>query len=106
MVAETEVPLLVDFYADWCGPCKAMAPILDEVARDRSGRLLVGKVDTDRNPTMAVRFAIRGIPTLILFLGGREYARETGAMLRQRLEALIDSAQSAENQHQERGGTE
>jgi thioredoxin 2 len=90
MVADAEVPVLVDFYADWCGPCKAMAPALDELARDRAGRLLVAKLDTDRSPTMAVRYAIRGIPTLIVFAGGVERGRQVGAVGRQRLEALVD----------------
>ncbi len=95
VVAGTEVPVVVDFYADWCAPCKMMAPILDAFAHDRVGRALVCKLDTDRNPTMAVRFAIRGIPTLIVFNGGREAARQTGAVPRARLEALVDSAPGA-----------
>lgn len=90
VVAESEVPVLVDFYADWCGPCRMMAPVLDEVARDRRGEVLVAKVDTDRNPTMAVRYSIRGIPTLIVFREGVEVARESGAMPRPALEALLD----------------
>lgn len=92
VVGDTDVPVLVDFYADWCGPCKVMAPVLDEFARTRSGEVLVAKLDTDRNPTMASRFGIRGIPTLIVFRGGREVARETGAVPRARLEALLASA--------------
>jgi thioredoxin 2 len=82
VVSGTEVPVLVDFYADWCGPCKMMAPVLDDVAREYQGRALVVKLDTDRNPTMAVRFAIRGIPTLIVFRDGREVSREVGAVPR------------------------
>jgi thioredoxin 2 len=89
VVKGTDVPILVDFYADWCGPCKIMAPILDEVARDYQGRALVAKLDTDRNPTMAVHYAIRGIPTLILFHEGRERGREVGAVPRARLELLL-----------------
>lgn len=92
VVAQSDVPVLVDFYADWCGPCKMMAPILDEVAHDRAGEVLVAKLDTDRNPTMAVRFAIRGIPTLIVFRDGKEVRRESGAMPRGRLDALLDEA--------------
>lgn len=78
VVRDSDVPVLVDFYADWCGPCKMMAPLLDDLARERAGEVLVAKLDTDRNPTMAVRFDIRGIPTLIAFRDGREVAREVG----------------------------
>jgi thioredoxin 2 len=95
VVAESEVPVLVDFHADWCGPCKMMAPLLDEVARERAGEVLVAKLDTDRNPGMAVRYAIRGIPTLIAFQGGREVAREVGALPKPRLQALMDRAAAA-----------
>ena len=89
VVKDSDVPVLVDFYADWCGPCKMMAPLLDDLARERAGEVLVAKLDTDRNPTMAVRYAIRGIPTLIAFQGGREVAREVGALPKPRLEALV-----------------
>ncbi len=89
-VRTAEVPVLVDFYADWCGPCKVMAPVLDEVARDRQGRALVLKLDTDRNPAAAARFGIRGIPTLIAFRGGRESGRQVGAVPRAAVDALLD----------------
>jgi thioredoxin 2 len=92
VVTGSEVPVLVDFYADWCGPCKIMAPLLDKLAHERAGDVLVAKLDTDRNPTMAGRFQIRGIPTLIAFAGGREVAREVGAVPGPRLEALVDRA--------------
>ena len=92
VVAAAEVPVLVDFYADWCAPCKMMAPLLDDLARERMGEVLVMKLDTDRNPAMAVRFGIRGIPTLIVFRDGRELARETGAVPRPRLDALVAGA--------------
>jgi thioredoxin 2 len=89
VVSGTEVPVLVDFYADWCGPCKIMAPVLDDLAQRYAGRIVVAKLDTDRNPTMAVRFAIRGIPTLILFHEGAERNRQVGAVGRAQLENMI-----------------
>jgi thioredoxin 2 len=92
IVSESEVPVIIDFYADWCGPCKAMAPIFDELARERRGQALVTKLDTDRNPNATRRFGVRGIPTLIVFRDGREVAREVGAVPRQRLYALLDRA--------------
>jgi thioredoxin 2 len=92
VVRDAEVPVLVDFYADWCGPCKMMAPLLDDLAARHAGALLVGKLDTDRSPTMAARFQIRGVPTLIAFRGGREVAREVGAVPRARLEELVAKA--------------
>jgi thioredoxin 2 len=92
VVADSEVPVLVDFYADWCAPCKMMAPVLDEVARERAGSLLVGKLDTDLSPAVSERFGIRGIPTLILFRGGKEVARQTGALPKAKLEEWLASA--------------
>ena len=91
VIADAQVPVLVDFYADWCGPCKVMAPVLDEVARARVGRVLVAKLDTDRNPAVARRFNIASIPTLAVFQGGREVKRQMGAMPRPALEQLLDS---------------
>ncbi|MBW3627717.1 MAG: thioredoxin [Gemmatimonadetes bacterium] len=92
VLRDSEVPVVVDFYADWCGPCKMMAPLLDDLARARAGEILVAKLDTDRNPAMASRFNIRGIPNLIVFRDGREVAREVGAIPRRRLDALVNSA--------------
>jgi thioredoxin 2 len=91
-VAEAGVPVVVDFYADWCGPCKVMAPVLDDLARERMGRILVAKLDTDRNPATSARYAITGVPTLIVFRDGREVAREVGAIPRPRLDQLVDRA--------------
>jgi thioredoxin 2 len=92
VVADTEVPVVVDCYADWCGPCKIMAPVLDDFARERQGAVLVTKLDTDRNQATAQRFEIRAIPTLLVFRNGQEVGRHAGAMPRQQLEAFVASA--------------
>src|SRR5512143_140372 len=76
-IAESEVPVLVDFYADWCGPCKIMAPYVDELARERQGTALIAKLDTDRSQLTASGFNIRSIPTAIVFSNGKEAARQT-----------------------------
>lgn len=89
VLAGTDAPVVIDCYADWCGPCKIMAPVLDDFARDRQGEVLVTKLDTDRNPVTSRRFDIRAIPTLLVFRNGREVGRHTGAIPRLELEALL-----------------
>lgn len=89
VLSGTDVPVLVDFYADWCGPCKMIAPIVDELAQERAGRSLILKVDTDRSPGITERFGIRGIPTLIAFRKGKESGRHVGLAQRPDLEKLI-----------------
>ncbi len=89
-IAGTEVPVLVDFHADWCGPCRMVAPVIDAIAQARRGRLLVLKVDTDRAQQVAQRFRITGIPTMAVFVGGAEVARQSGAMPRPQLERWLD----------------
>ncbi len=89
ILRSTEVPVLVDFYADWCAPCKVMAPVLDEVAREHQGRALVLKVDTDRHQAASARYGIRGIPTLILFRSGAEAGRQVGAVPKDAVEAML-----------------
>jgi thioredoxin 2 len=79
-LARSELPLVVDFWATWCGPCKMMAPVFARAAREHAGRLVFGKVETDAEADLAGRFAIRSIPTLILFRDGVERARITGAL--------------------------
>ena len=89
IIDAASVPVVVDYYADWCGPCHAMAPVLDDFALTRKGEVLVLKLDTDANPVTARRFDIRGIPTLIAFRNGREAGRHVGAADRQALDRLI-----------------
>jgi len=92
VTTDTTVPVLVDFYADWCGPCKTMAPVLDDIAHRRSGEILVTKLDTDQNPATGLRFGVRGIPTLILFKKGKEVARRVGAVPAPDVEALLNAS--------------
>jgi thioredoxin 2 len=88
-VTGSSVPVLVDFYADWCAPCRIMAPTLDEFAQKRVGEALVLKLDTEANPLTASRYGIRGIPTTIAFQGGKERGRHVGVADMKVLEGLI-----------------
>ncbi|HWL39833.1 MAG TPA: thioredoxin [Gemmatimonadaceae bacterium] len=91
-VTNTDVPVFVDFYADWCGPCRAMAPAVDALAARAQGRALVTKLNTDNSPRTAGSFDIRGIPTVIVFQNGKEVARQSGALPLEALEQLLARA--------------
>lgn len=90
-VGRNDLPVLVDFWATWCGPCRAMAPQFEQAARRLAGRVQFAKVDTDREPELAGRHAIRSLPTLVLMRGGREVKRTSGAMNAAQLERWIEA---------------
>ncbi|MCK9260271.1 MAG: thioredoxin TrxA [Azoarcus sp.] len=90
-VLQSQTPVLVDYWAEWCGPCKMIAPILDEVAKDYTGKLKVAKLNIDENQETPAKYGIRGIPTLMLFKGGNIEATKVGALSKSQLTAFIDS---------------
>ena len=90
-VLDSAVPTIVDFWAEWCGPCKMIAPILDDIAKEYAGKLKVTKINIDDNPKTPGEFGIRGIPTLLLFKSGSVEAQKVGALSKSQLTAFIDS---------------
>ncbi len=90
-VLKSDKPVLVDFWAEWCGPCKAIAPILEEIAKEYNGKITVAKMDVDANQVIPAKHGIRGIPTLILFKNGVAAAQKVGAMAKGQLTSFIDS---------------
>ena len=90
-VLQSSDPILVDYWADWCGPCKMIAPVLDDIAEEYAGKIRVAKLNIDENPDTPPRYGIRGIPTLMLFKDGEVEATKVGAVSKSQLTAFIDS---------------
>ncbi|MBK66660.1 MAG: thioredoxin [Rickettsiales bacterium] len=89
-VLKSDEPVLVDFWAEWCGPCKALSPVIDEVANELSGKVKVGKVNIDENPMTPSKFGVRGIPTLMVFKGGELKATRVGGASKQDLVSWVE----------------
>jgi thioredoxin 1 len=97
-VLKSNVPVVVDFWAPWCGPCKMVAPTLDKLAREYSGKLIIAKVNTDENPEWAMKYGVQGIPTMLLVAGGKIVHRQVGALpepiLRELVAQFVDVVKS------------
>jgi thioredoxin 1 len=90
-VLNSPLPVLLDYWAEWCGPCKMIAPILEEISTDYAGKLTIAKINIDDNPATPAKFGVRGIPTLMIFINGNIEATKVGALSKSQLSAFIDS---------------
>ncbi len=88
-VLQSDIPVLVDFWASWCGPCKMLSPIVDQIAKEQEGKIKVGKVNVDEQQELAARFRVMSIPTLILFKGGEAVAQSVGVQPKAQIEAML-----------------
>jgi thioredoxin 1 len=94
-VLQSAEPVLVDFWAEWCGPCRQIAPVLDEIAKDRAGKITIAKVNIDKNPGTPQKYGVRGIPTLIIFKNGQAVSTKVGSLPKSKLVEWIDSVIAA-----------
>ncbi|MFD2825463.1 thioredoxin [Leeuwenhoekiella aestuarii] len=90
-LTDSEIPVLIDFFATWCGPCQTLAPILEDVKKDMGEKVKIIKVDVDKNQTLAQKFQVRGVPTLMLFKDGKQVWRQSGVLTRADLKKVIES---------------
>lgn len=91
-VLKSDTPVLVDFWAEWCGPCRQISPVLEEIAKEKAGKIVVAKVNIDKNPGTPQKYGVRGIPTLILFKNGQAVSTKVGSLPKSKLVEWIDSA--------------